>query len=160
MRYLISNVWYWRARLDVQSIEISNEEVTLAVDNLGQASTINATLQFVETGGEVTWTSSAFTVNATNSTVVDLDASNLSYSEDGMWQLYYQVRVINASRWVTESIEVQVTENFEDDETGFLVGYGIFNSLTTVLSIIGLAVVLKPKEEESDDNCDSKVHDS
>ena len=160
MRFLINNVWYWRARLDVQSIELTDDEVTLSVDNLGQASTINATLQYVESGGEVTWTSSPFTVNATNSTIVDLDASNLSYSEDGMWQLYYQVRVINASRWVTESIEVQVTENFEDDETGFLVGYGIFNSLTTVLSIIGLAVVLKPKEEESDDNCDSKVHDS
>jgi len=108
----------------------------------------------------VTWTSSAFTVNATNSTIVDLDASNLGYSGEGMWQLYYQVRVINASKWVAEAIDVQAIENTEDEETGFLVGYGLFNSLTTVLSIIGLAVVLKPEEEESDENCDSKVHDS
>jgi hypothetical protein len=160
MRFLINNVWYWRARLDVQSIEIADDEVTLAVDNLGQASTINATLQYVESGGEVTWTSSPFTVNATNSTIIDLDASNLSYSGDGMWQLYYQVRVINASRWVTEAIEIQITENFEEEDTGFLIGYGIFNSLTTVLSITGLAIVLKPKEESSEDNCDSKVRDS
>ena len=160
MRFLINNVWYWRARLDVQSIELTDDEVTLSVDNLGQASTINATLQYVESGGEVTWTSSPFTVNATNSTIVDLDASNLSYSEDGMWQLYYQVRVINASRWVTEAIEIQITENFDEEDTGFLIGYGIFNSLTTVLSIIGLAIVLKPKEESSEDNCDSKVRDS
>lgn len=146
MRFLINNVWYWRARLDVQSIEIADDEVTLAVDNLGQASTINATLQYVESGGEVTWTSSPFTVNATNSTIIDLDASNLSYSGDGMWQLYYQVRVINASRWVTEAIEIQITENFDEEDTGFLIGYGIFNSLTTVLSITGLAIVLKPKE--------------
>ena len=160
MRYLINNVWYWRARLDVQSLEVSDDEVVLEVDNLGQASTINATLQHVDENGEVTWTSSAFTVNATNSTIVDLDASNLSYSGEGMWQLYYQVRVINASKWVTEAIDVQAIENSEDEETGFLVGYGLFNSLTTVLSIIGLAVVLKPEEEESDENCDSKVHDS
>jgi len=160
MRFLINNVWYWRARLDVQSIEIADDEVTLAVDNLGQASTINATLQYVESGGEVTWTSSPFTVNATNSTIIDLDASNLSYSGDGMWQLYYQVRVINASRWVTEAIEIQITENFDEEDTGFLIGYGIFNSLTTVLSITGLAIVLKPKEESSEDNCDSKVRDS
>lgn len=160
MRYLINNVWYWRARLDVQSLEVSDDEVVLEVDNLGQASTINATLQHVDENGEVTWTSSAFTVNATNSTIVDLDASNLSYSGEGVWQLYYQVRVINASKWVTEAIDVQAIENSEDEETGFLVGYGLFNSLTTVLSIIGLAVVLKPEEEESDENCDSKVHDS
>ena len=160
MRFLINNVWYWRARLDVQSIELTDDEVTLSVDNLGQASTINATLQYVESGGEVTWTSSPFTVNATNSTIIDLDASNLSYSGDGMWQLYYQVRVINASRWVTEAIEIQITENFDEEDTGFLIGYGIFNSLTTVLSITGLAIVLKPKEESSEDNCDSKVRDS
>ena len=160
MRYLINNVWYWRARLDVQSLEVSDDEVVIEVDNLGQASTINATLQHVDENGEVTWTSSAFTVNATNSTIVDLNASNLSYAGEGMWQLYYQVRVINASKWVTEAIDVQAIENSEDEETGFLVGYGLFNSLTTVLSIIGLAVVLKPEEEESDENCDSKVHDS
>ena len=160
MRYLINNVWYWRARLDVQSLEIANDEIILDVDNLGQASTINATLQFVSSSGEVTWTSSAFTVNATNSTEVNLDSSNLSYTDDGAWQLYYQVRVINASRWVTEAIDIEIIENSESEETGFLVGYGLFNSLTTVLSIIGLAIVLKPEDENSDGICDSNIHES
>jgi len=34
-----------------------------------------------------------------------------------MWQLYYQVRVINASMWVTEAIEIQITENFDEEDT-------------------------------------------
>ena len=58
MRYLISNVWYWRARLDVQDIQVSDEEVMLNVNNLGRASTSNATLQFLDSTGMVTWTSS------------------------------------------------------------------------------------------------------
>ena len=160
MRYLISNVWYWRARLDVQALEISDDEITLDVHNHGHASTINATLQYVAPDGEVSWTSSPFTVNATNSTIVDLDSSNLSYTSDGMWQLYYQVRVINASRWVTEAIDVQIAEVGKGDDASFLVGFGLFNSLTTVLSVIGLAVVLKPEEEETVESCDIKLHDS
>jgi hypothetical protein len=67
--------------------------------------------------------------------------------------------VINASRWVTEPIEIEVIEKFEDDDASFLVGFGIFNSLTTILSIIGLAVVLRP-EEEFEENCESSEHDS
>ncbi len=160
MRYLINNVWYWRARLDVQSLVISEQVITVEVDNLGQASTINATVQYVDSNGQVTWTSSPFTVNATNSTTIDLDRSNLTYSGDGMWQLYYQVRVINASRWVTEAIEIDAVEKFDNDDVGFLVGFGLFNSLTTILSIIGLAVVLKPEDEDFDENCDSLKHDS
>ena len=160
MRFLINNVWYWRARLDVQSLEISDDSVSIEVDNLGQASTINATVQYLDSDGQVTWTSSPFTVNATNSTTIDLDSSNLSYSSEGMWQLYYQVRVINASRWVTEPIEIEIAENFEQDDTGFLVGFGVFNSLTTILSIIGLAVVLKPRDEDFEEFCDYEIHDS
>ena len=160
MRFLISNVWYWRARLDVQSLEISGDEIVVDVDNHGHASTINATLQYVDSNGEISWTSSPFTVNATNSTSAGLDASNLTYTGDGMWQLYYQVRVINASRWVTEAIEVQVVEIGKNDDTSFLVGFGLFNSLTTVLSVIGLAVVLKPEDEESVESCDIILHDS
>ena len=77
----------------IGQIPISNDIVSVEVDNLGQASTINATVQYVGSGGQVEWTSSPFTVNATNTTTIDLDSSNLSYSGDGMWQLYYQVRV-------------------------------------------------------------------
>ena len=58
----------------------------------------------------------------------------------GSWQLYYQVRVINASRWVTEAIEINAVEKFGDEDVGFLTGFGLFNSLT-ILSIIGLGCI-------------------
>ena len=147
MRYLITNVWYWRARLDVQSIQVSDQEITIDVDNLGHASTSNASLQYVDSSGQVTWTSSLFSVNASNSTVAVLDASNLTMSDSGSWQLYYQKRVIDASQWVTETLELNAT--LIDDESGsnFLIGYGLFNP-TTILA--GLAVVaLLRKEQEN-----------
>ena len=56
--------------------------------------------------------------------------------------------------------EVEVLEKFEDEDVGFLTGFGLFNSLTTILSIIGLAVVLRPEEEEFEENCESSKHDS
>jgi hypothetical protein len=148
MRYLISNVWYWRARLDVQSIQVSDEEVILDVSNLGQASTSNATLQFVDSSGQVSWTSSLFTVNATNSTVAVLDASNLSHTKDGSWQLYYQKRVIDAAKWVTEPLEINATVLSEDDDSSFLIGYGLF-SPTTILAGLAVIALLRNEDEES-----------
>ncbi len=149
MRYLISNVWYWRARLDVQSIQVSDEEVIVDVSNLGQASTSNATLQFVDSSGQVSWTSSLFTVNATNSSVAVLDASNLSYTKDGSWQLYYQKRVIDASKWVTEPLEINATVLSEDDDASFLIGYGLF-SPTTILAGLAVIALVRNEDEESD----------
>ena len=148
MRYLISNVWYWRARLDVHSIQVSDEEVVLDVSNLGQASTSNATLQFVDSSGQVSWTSSLFTVNATNSTVAVLDASNLTYTKDGSWQLYYQKRVIDAAKWVTEPLEINATVLSVDDDSSFLIGYGLF-SPTTILAGFAVISLLRKEEEES-----------
>ena len=145
MRYLISNVWYWRARLDVQDIQVSDEEVMLNVNNLGRASTSNATLQFIDSTGMVTWTSSLFSVNATNSTMAVFDATNLSYSKDGSWQLYYQKRVIDASKWVTEPLEINATVLDDGDGVSFLVGYGLF-SPTTIL--VGLAVISLLRKDE------------
>ena len=43
MRYLISNVWYWRARLVIESIVVDGDEVRAEVKNLGHATTSNAT---------------------------------------------------------------------------------------------------------------------
>ena len=145
MRYLITNVWYWRARLDVQSIQITDADVIIDVDNLGMASTTNASLQFVNSNGEVTWTSSLFSVNATNSTIATLDATNLSYSDSGSWQLYYQKRVIDASKWVTEPLEINATSIDKENSGSFLVGYGLF-SPTTIL--VGLAVISLLRKEE------------
>ena len=48
MRYLIQNIWYWRARLVVDSLEIEDGKVHLSVSNLGHASTSNATLIYLE----------------------------------------------------------------------------------------------------------------
>ena len=48
MRYLIQNVWYWRARLVVDSLEVEDGKVHLSVSNLGRASTSNATLLYFE----------------------------------------------------------------------------------------------------------------
>ena len=148
MRYLISNVWYWRARLDVHSIQVSDEEVVLDVSNLGQASTSNATLQFVDSSGQVSWTSSLFTVNATNSTAAVLDASNLTYTKDGSWQLYYQKRVIDAAKWVTEPLEINATVLSVDDDSSFLIGYGLF-SPTTILAGLAVIALLRNEDEES-----------
>ena len=48
MNYLIENVWYWRARLVVDSLEVEDGKVHLSVSNLGHASTSNATLLYFE----------------------------------------------------------------------------------------------------------------
>ena len=160
MRFLINNVWYWRARLDVQSLEVSDNEVIIDVTNHGHASTSNATLQYLDSNGQIKWTSSAFTVNATNSTMIVLDTGGLDSSDDGSWQMYYQVRVINASRWVTEEIGVQAVTLVEDDEASFLTGFGLFNSLTTIISIIGLAVVMKPEDEDLTNNCLGEIQEN
>ncbi|MCS5534512.1 MAG: M14 family metallopeptidase, partial [Candidatus Poseidoniales archaeon] len=89
MRYLITNIWYWRARLSVTSLEYSGDSIELNVENLGRASTSNATVQYID-GGEVMWTSVLFSVNATNSSHVHLDTTNLSLTEYGHFELYYQ----------------------------------------------------------------------
>ena len=48
MHYLIENVWYWRARLVADSLEVEDGKVHLSVSNLGHSSTSNATLLYIE----------------------------------------------------------------------------------------------------------------
>ena len=55
MRYLIQNVWYWRARLVVDSLEVEDGKVHLSVSNLGHASTSNATLVWRASDSDYTW---------------------------------------------------------------------------------------------------------
>jgi hypothetical protein len=148
MRYLIDNVWYWRARLDIRSIDISGDMLALDVGNEGQASTSNATLQYLGSNGEVTWTSSTFSVNASNASIVDIDSSNLTLDDGGSWQLYYQVRVIDASRWVSEPTDIEAFISTTDESSSLLIGYGLFNPI----AIIGaLAVVSLFKKDEQDE---------
>ena len=125
MRYLIDNVWYWRARLSVTSLDVTiGESLTLSVDNLGHATTINASLQYVnDDTGEVLWESdNKFAVNATNSSTVTFDASNLTLTKDGGFVLYYQKRVIDSSTWVSEPVNSTYVSFVESQSKGLLPG--------------------------------------
>ena len=119
MRYLIDNVWYWRARLSVTSFVVGDGDITLGIDNMGHASTTNATVRYVD-GGEVKWTSELFGVNATNSTQTILDASNLTMTDSGQFELYYQKRVIDSSLWVNESIPTEQITISEGSQKSWL----------------------------------------
>ena len=134
MRYLITNIWYWRARLSVTSFEYNGDSIELNVDNLGQASTTNATVRYID-DGEVAWTSDLFSVNATNSSHVHLDAANLSLTADGHFELFYQKRVIDASLWVNESIPEELIKISDGEDKGWLP----FTSPIWAILAIGLA---------------------
>ena len=116
MVYLIENVWYWRARLIVESIEIKGDEIDAHVVNLGRASTSNITIQYSDSSGQVLWNSTLFGINATNQTKITLDAQNLTLIEDGNWSIFYQKRVIDASQWVEENIDDSVVEISKNKE--------------------------------------------
>jgi len=109
MRYLVDNVWYWRARLVLDSFELDDEKISFEVSNHGRASTRNATLQYL-VDEDVVWESSNFTINATSSTSVT--TSGFDY-EGGEWRFSYQKRLINSAAWVNESVDVG------DYEVGF-----------------------------------------
>ncbi len=111
MRYLIQDVWYWRARLVVESIEVMGNDVDAHVVNLGRASTSNASLHYMDPNGELLWNSSLFGVNATNETKITLDGGSLSLVEGGTWSIYYQKRVVDASMWVEEAVNESVVES-------------------------------------------------
>ncbi|MDP6844786.1 MAG: M14 family metallopeptidase [Candidatus Thalassarchaeaceae archaeon] len=119
MQYLITNIWYWRARLSVTSFDYDGDSIQLEVENLGRATTENATVRYID-GGEVMWTSDLFSVNATNHSHVHLETTNLSLSTDGHFELYYQKRVIDSSIWVNESIPEELIEISDGEEKGWL----------------------------------------
>ena len=149
MRYLIENVWYWRARLVVQSLTVEDETLTLDVINHGEASTANASLEYHNGEGEVLWASSLFGVNATNSTTVSFDVDQDVFTTEGKWNLNYQKRVINAATWVNETVDSNLTVNFVEAEEGFLLGFGLFNPLGVILSMIGVSILTR-REEDTD----------
>ena len=148
MRYLIENVWYWRARLVAQSLTVEEGTLTLDVINHGQASTANASLEYHNAAGEVLWASTLFGVNATNSTTVSFDVDQNVFTTEGKWNLNYQKRVINAATWVNETVDSNLTVNFVEAEEGFLLGFGLFNPLAVILSMIGVSVLTRREDEE------------
>ena len=139
MRYLINKVWYWRARLDVQSLEISQDSIELTVFNHGMASTSNASLEYLNEGGDVVWASPHFGVNATNSSTVQFDVKASTFVQGGSWNLNYQKRVINASVWVNESVEHEPRYVDDDGDDRFLIGFGVFNPVSTLLAMVGVS---------------------
>jgi hypothetical protein len=149
MRYLINNVWYWRARLDVQSITMEDERLTVEVVNHGRASTANASLEHLNAAGEVVWASPMFTVNASNATNVAFDVKKDRFEMDGTWNLNYQKRVINAAVWVNETVDSNVSMVVVEDEGGFLVGYGLFNPLTVIVGMLGVSLLMRRKDEQA-----------
>ena len=145
MRYLIDNVWYWRARLSVSSFVVEDGNIALGIDNMGHASTSNATVRYID-DGEVKWTSESFGVNATNNTQTILDASNLIMTESGQFELYYQKRVIDSSMWVNESIPTEQISISEGSDKGWLP----FASPIWAVLAIGLAGIRRNKHFISD----------
>ena len=140
MRYLISNVWYWRARLSVESLEVGSDYVDLSVSNLGRASTANATLHYIDGAGEVLWHSSNFSVNASNHTDTRLDASGLSVVTDGLFEIHYQKRVIDAALWVNEPVNESVVGVVSDDS------WNLLPAPSLLLSIVAIALAAINKE--------------
>ena len=122
MRYLISNIWYWRARLNVTEMEVTpGKEVVLHVVNNGHATTENASIQYVfEDSMEVLWQSENFSVNASNESHVTLDARNLTLRPGGTFALHYMKRVIDSSPWVHQPIDPDLVKVVEETEEGWL----------------------------------------
>ena len=141
MRYLIDNVWYWRARLSVTSFVLEDGNIALDVNNLGRASTSNATVRYID-GGEIQWTSDTFGVNATNSTSIKLESSNLTLLDTGYFELFYQKRVIDASLWVNESIPEEMIQISEGEDKGWLP----FASPIWAILAIGLAGIRRNED--------------
>ena len=96
-------------------------------------------------------------MNASNSTNIEMDISEISVDDGGSWQLYYQKRVINSSKWVTEPINNSAVMSKSSDNGEGLFGYGIFNPLTVIVSVVGLAALLRPEDQEI---CESEIHDN
>ena len=143
MRYLIENVWHWRARLVVESVSIEEGELTLDITNHGQASTANASLEYHSETNEVLWSSPLFGVNATNHSVVSFPFEQSVLKSTGTWNLNYQKRVINAATWVNESVDENTSVTVVEADDRMLTGAGLFNPVSVIIGMIGLALLTR-----------------
>ena len=143
MRYLIENVWHWRARLVVESVSIEEGELTLDITNHGQASTANASLEYLSETNEVLWSSPLFGVNATNHSVVSFPFEQSVLKSTGTWNLNYQKRVINAATWVNESVGENTSITVVEADDRMLTGAGLFNPVSVIIGMIGVALLAR-----------------
>ena len=150
MKYLIENAKLWRAHLSTEQLQIENNVLTSQIANKGHASTMNATLVASNSNGEIVWESASFSVNATNSTSVRFNVPANATSKDIRWSFEYQVRVVEVSRYVTESISSDTLKIIEQKEDNFLIGYGVFNVVTTTLIIVAVAVFVRDNVDDID----------
>ncbi len=67
--------------------------------------------------------------------------------EGGYWNLYYQVRVVEVSRWVNETVDESLVSIIKVEDDGFLLGYGLFNPLSLIMALCAVAI-LKPELSE------------
>ena len=148
MEYLISNVWYWRARLDVRSIDVADGQLSLDIHNYGHATTNNASLEYLDENGDAVWSSPLFSVNATNSSAEIFDVKGIKFTSDGTWNLNYQKRIIESSQWVNETVVPGALSFDQEDEGSFLVGYGIFHPLSIMVGFIAVAKFLQRRHPE------------
>lgn len=145
MKYLIDNVWYWRARLTIEEITIEDDVVNFDVVNDGRASTRNATLQYLnEETDEILWQSDNFTVNITSR--ISVSTSGFDY-DNGVWRLSYQKRIINSAQWVNETVDDSLITVKKVEDDNFLVGYGLFNPITLIMAF-SIIAILKPELSE------------
>ncbi len=159
MVYLIENVWYWRARLVVDSIEVEGGIVKVSVSNLGRATTSNATLTYVSGDGEI-WMpvglepetypcygagmhfnysspGCGFAVNATNNTEAMIDFGDAPISNgEGQFSLYYQKRVIDASTMVSEPINSSIVDFRRASENALSSPSVVISVLCVLLSAV------------------------
>ena len=126
MRYLIENIWFWRARLVVEDVRIDEGGVSAHIVNLGHASTSNATLQYIGPNGELLWNSSIFGVNATNETNVIFDNLGLTIVDGGSWSVKYQKRVVDSAMWVTEIVDAGIVDWSGRNSKSFLPTPSVF----------------------------------
>ena len=160
MEYLIENVWYWRARLVVDSLVVDGSTVNLAISNLGRASTANATLVYISEEGEEFLPSISsldkqpcfsdvgvfnyslpgcgFGVNATNSSQITLDFGDAQITDGGQMILSYQKRVIDSSQWVSEEVNGTLVRLGESDDGSIFGDLKSIPSPSVILSLICL----------------------
>ena len=139
MKYLVQNIWYWRARLVVENFEITDNRIIADVSNLGHASTSNATFHYSDSSGNLLWHSENFGINATNQSEITVGIKNLSLVGDGIWTVHYQKREIDSSTWVEELINESIIM-IDSSSKGLLPAPSLF---IYFLSIITAAIARK-----------------
>ena len=144
MKYLITNVWYWRARLVIEDFKIIGDEIEARVVNLGHASTSNASFHYTDSNGDLLWHSETFGVNATNESIVIFDSTNLSLVDDGFWSIHYQKRVIDSSKWTSEQFSDDLVMVDKENIGGFLPSP---SWIMSIITIVGVALIKNEKED-------------